>query len=312
MVHTDEVISVSSEQVGAISGPGQAGAVGHKGVLAHRGNIDLELVNQALGLQIPDLDALGGGGAQPVSVGGEHEGVDDVTSLKNVQALALGQVPKHGGTVLATGSAQRAIGGDGHGVQVASVALEVGAESAVGQRPDLDQLVPAGRHDDGGSLGRGEAHAGDPLGVALVLDGELAVAEGVPQLDGAVTGSRDDLSVVGAEGDGQDILGVIHEAAGAAATVDLPQTEGTVPGAGQGVLAIGGDHDVGDEVVVASEGATGIAVVALLAGKGPHKDGFVSGGRQDHGGVLGGSGDSRDPAAVAGQNTSQTQLLSHF
>ena len=31
-----------------------------------------------------------------------------------------------------------------------------------------------------------ESHAAHPLGVALVCDRELAVAEGVPELDGAV------------------------------------------------------------------------------------------------------------------------------
>jgi WD40 repeat protein len=41
-----------------------------------------------------------------------------------------------------------------------------------------------------------EANAGNPLGVALVGDGELAVTEGVPQLDGAVTGTGDDLTAL--------------------------------------------------------------------------------------------------------------------
>jgi hypothetical protein len=35
------------------------------------------------------LDALVGGGAQPVTVGGEHQGVDGRASVEAVQALAL-------------------------------------------------------------------------------------------------------------------------------------------------------------------------------------------------------------------------------
>lgn len=50
--------------------------------------------------------------------------------------------------------------------------------------------------------------------MALVLDLELALAEGVPELDGLVAGAGDDLSVVGAEGDGEDVLGVANEALG--------------------------------------------------------------------------------------------------
>lgn len=41
-----------------------------------------------------------GGGAQPVAVGGEGEGVDDVAGVQAVQALALCQVPQHRHAVL--------------------------------------------------------------------------------------------------------------------------------------------------------------------------------------------------------------------
>ena len=37
----------------------------------------------------PDLDAGAGGGTQPVSVGAEAQGVDDVTSVQRVQVLAF-------------------------------------------------------------------------------------------------------------------------------------------------------------------------------------------------------------------------------
>lgn len=89
-------------------------------------------------LQVPDLDGGLGGSAQPVAVGGEAQGVDDVTSVQGVQALALRQVPQHGNTILATGGAQGAIGGDSHGVDVASVADQVVLQLAVGQVPHLD------------------------------------------------------------------------------------------------------------------------------------------------------------------------------
>lgn len=200
--------------------------------------------------------------------------MDDLVGLEHVKALALREIPKHGNTVLAAGSAQRAVRGDGDGVDVAGVASKVGSQSAGVGSPYLDHLVPASRDDDGGR-GRGESHAGDPLGVAVLDDGELALTKGVPQLNGAVAGARDDLSVVGRKGNGENILGVADETACALASGNLPQAEGGVPRAGKGELAVNRHDDVGDEVVVATKSTTGVSVVALLAGEGPYNDGLV-------------------------------------
>ena len=105
----------------------------------------------------------------------------------------------------------------------------------------LDELVPAGRDDDG-VLGVGrEAHARDPLGVALVGDGVLAVAERVPELDGPVARAGDDLAVVGGERDGEDVVGVADKAAGGHTGGELPQAQGLVPRRGEGVGAVRGD-----------------------------------------------------------------------
>lgn len=115
---------------------------------------------------------------------------------------------------------------------------------------NLDNLVPSGGDDDGVEGVGGEADARDPLGVALVLDVELALSEGVPELDGAVTRSRNDLAVVGREGDGENVGGVTNEAAGGEAGVKVPETEGVVPRRRQSELSVGRDNNVGDEVVV--------------------------------------------------------------
>ena len=109
------------------------------------------------------------------------------------------------------------------------------------QKTHLDELVPAGR-DDHGVLGVGaEADARDPVGVALLGDGVLAVTEGVPQLDGLVPRAGDDLAVVGGEGDREDVVVVADEAAGGRAGGKLPKTEGLVPRGGEGVGAVGRD-----------------------------------------------------------------------
>ena len=91
----------------------------------------------ALGFQVEDLDAGGGGGAEPVPVRAEDEGVDDVTSLERVEVLALVKVPKHGDAVLAAGGSKRTIGGDRDGVDVAGVAVVVGLQLELRKLPDL-------------------------------------------------------------------------------------------------------------------------------------------------------------------------------
>ncbi len=77
--------------------------------------------------------------------------------------------------------------------------------------------------------------------MTLVSDGELAVAEGIPQLDGAVARARDDLTVVGREGHGEDIVSVADEGTGSCAGREFPETEGLVPGGGESVGTVGGD-----------------------------------------------------------------------
>ena len=106
----------------------------------HEAEVGHQAVHQALALQVPDLHRRLGRGAQPVAVGREAQRVDDVARVQGVEPLALGQVPQHGGAVLAAGRAQGAVRGDGDGIDVASVAEEVLPQLAVGQVPHLDGL----------------------------------------------------------------------------------------------------------------------------------------------------------------------------
>jgi hypothetical protein len=77
--------------------------------------------------------------------------------------------------------------------------------------------------------------------VSLLGDGELAVTEGVPELDGSIAGARDDLPVIGGEGDREDIVGVANESAGGSARRQLPQAESLVPGGGKGICTVRGN-----------------------------------------------------------------------
>jgi len=65
--------------------------------------------------------------------------------------------------------------------------------------------------------------------VALVSDGVLAVAKSVPELDGPIARTGNDLSVVCGEGNGEDIVGVADEAAGGDTSGEFPETKSLVP-----------------------------------------------------------------------------------
>lgn len=134
----DDVVGVTGEEGLAVSGPSQGNALGLAALLADGGELGLQLVDLALLLEVEDDDAAGGGSAEPVAVGGEDEGVDLVVGVEGVQVLGLVQVPEHGGTVLATGGAEGAIGGDGDGVDVAGVADVVGLQLAGVELPNLE------------------------------------------------------------------------------------------------------------------------------------------------------------------------------
>ena len=103
----------------------------------------------ALALKVEDLDARRGRRAEPVTVGGEDEGVDAIASLERVQVLALVEVPEHGDTILAAGGREGTIGRNRDGVDVAGVAVVVGLELELRELPHLkDEIMISIAADD--------------------------------------------------------------------------------------------------------------------------------------------------------------------
>lgn len=78
------VVGVTTEKGGAIGTPGKGDAVVLFGFWANHWKLWGKLSYNDLGFKVPDLDALLGGGAQPVSVGGEDKTVDDVVCFQTV------------------------------------------------------------------------------------------------------------------------------------------------------------------------------------------------------------------------------------
>ena len=93
----------------------------------------------------------------------------------------------------------------------------------------LDQFVPPSAHNDRVLRIRAEPHARHPLRMTLVGNGEFAVAQSVPELDGTIPRTGDDLAIVRGEGDGEDIIGMADEAAGGHTSSELPKAKCLVP-----------------------------------------------------------------------------------
>lgn len=305
LVDIDVTVGRSGEEHVAVRGPGQRGDPREsRDVLARLG----DLVDDALGLEIPDLDAVVGGGTEPVVLRGERQGVDGGAGGQRVQVLALVDVPEHGSAVLATRGDQGAVRGDGQGVDDTVVTHQVGSQLAVGQVPDLDDLVPAGGNDQWLLGGRRETDARDPVVVLVLLDGVLALTQGVPELDRLVATGRDDLSVVSGETNGEHVGLVRQERSDGLALVQVPQTQSLVPRTRQSVGTIGRQDNVGNSAVVATQSLAGIPVGLALRGQLPNNDLLVT-RRSDNSVRVGETGgDGGDTVSVSLKITSVDQL----
>lgn len=278
--------------------------------LSLRLEINLQILNNTLTLQIPDLNTILRGSTEPVPIRAEAKRVDNRTRVERVEPLPLSQIPEQDHPIFPTTRAEGPIRRDRHGVHIPTMAGERAPQLAVGEVPDLDRTVPRGRDNSGLERVGAEPHAADPVPMGLAVgDGVLALAESVPELDRAVPRGRDDLTVVDGEGDGEDVLGVANESAGGDAGGEVPEAKLAVPGAGEGELAVGGEDDVLDEVGVAGEAAAGDSVGLLVLGELPEDDGLVAGGGDDHVGVVDGGGDGGDHVGVGPHGATENESL---
>jgi len=139
---TDDIVGVSSVKSLTITAPRKRNTLGVGSkplgeVGKEIGNSFVQVGNEALGIQVPDLDGRAGSRAEPVTVRGEDESVDDVSGFERAKVLTLIQVPQHGDAVLSTRSTEGTVRGDSHGVDVTRVTGQVGNQFAVLEVPDL-------------------------------------------------------------------------------------------------------------------------------------------------------------------------------
>lgn len=176
--------------------------------------------------------------------------MDDISGLESIETFSFAQVPQHCDGVFPARCTERSIRGDSDAVEVTAVSGEVADELAVHEFPHLNDVIPPAGNDQfvlGDALGtiwRREANAGDPVSVAILDDVVLAHSQGIPKLDGLVTGSGDDLTIVLGEGNGENVLGVSKEPASGISGVKVPKAESSVPGSREGKESIRRDLNV--------------------------------------------------------------------
>jgi len=196
---------------------------------------------------------------------------------------ALAQIPEHSLTVLSATGGERSVWADGDGVDVSGVTAEVVLEAKVAQVPHFERLVPRAGDDDWVLGGWRELHGAYPLVVAvLALLAPFELAQSVPELDGLVSAGRDDLSVVGREGNGEYVVLVAGESGGGDTSFEVPKSEGLVPRSRDSELTARADNDVRDEVVVALQSLHWVSVHITVSVEVPDDEGLVSGGRDEH------------------------------
>ena len=83
MPDTDDVIRVTREEGGTISAPTNRQTVGIRVLsLTQLREFRTEVINNGLGLEIPDLDTVSGSSTEPVTVGREGKSVDERSSSR--------------------------------------------------------------------------------------------------------------------------------------------------------------------------------------------------------------------------------------
>jgi len=238
--------------------------------------------------------------------------VDLFAGIKAVKMLGLVEIPEHGGAVLATRSTEGTVRGDSDSVDISSVPGMVGLNAARRELPDLNQFIPSSRDNHGVLRVWRETDAGNPVGMSLVSDGELAVTKGVPELNGTVPRPRHDLTVIGGKRNTQDIVVVANKAAGGLTGGEFPQTEGPVPRGRESIRAVGRDDTIRNNMRVTLEASLRNTVANIVASKIPDDQSLIARSGQEHVGVLEGSSKGRDPVAMPFKGSTQNHLFSHF
>ena len=245
-----------------------------------------ELVNELLGRQVINSDTLLSTNENPEDSGGEEDAVDGGLGVALIKMLSINEIPDVDLSVSATGGEESSAGSNIEAVDLSLVANEGVHQAHGGVIPDLDGSIPGGRDDNRSLHVVVESDAGNPVGVLVLLDSELANTLDVPNLDLLINGAGSNLPVVRGESDGHDILGVTEEGLSSLTNSEVPESDGTIPRGREGKSGVGGEINVGDEVGVSLQNLLGLAVLLGSVSirhvlEVPHDEGLISSTRKE-------------------------------
>lgn len=191
--------------------------------------ISLEFVDELLGRQVVDSDTFFSTNDDPEDSGGEDDAVNRRLGIALIEMLAINEVPDVDLTISATRGEE-----SGSGCNIEAVDLSLVADESVHQRhggvvPDLDGSIPRGRDDNRSLHVVVESDAGNPVGVLVLLNGELADTLNVPNLNLLINGAGSDLPVIRGESDSHNIFGVTEESLSGLSSSEVPESDGTIP-----------------------------------------------------------------------------------
>lgn len=213
-------------------------------------------VDELLGGEVIDTDAIFGTNNNPEDTGSEDDAVDWRFSITLIKMLSINKVPYVNLTVSATGGEESSSTGDIEAVDLSLVANESVHQGHGGVVPNLDSSIPRSRDDNRSLQVIIVSDAGNPVGMSVLLNSEFTNTMDVPNLKVFIDGSRSDLSVIGRERNREDIFGVTNESLSGFTSLEVPKTDGRVPGRGEAETGVLRDINVGDEVRVASENSS--------------------------------------------------------
>lgn len=284
---SDEVVGPSGEEELSRGVPGEGGTLDFLLLFLSSGGVlwlGFVLVEGLVAWEIEDLDTGFGTNDEPVHLLGEENAVNWGVSLGLGDGRSLNEVPDHGDSVFTSRGKIFSIGWDVKGVNLSLVSVEGVHERHGVVVPDLDGSVPGSRYNDWGLGVVVELNGRYPVGVSVFLNGELALSNGVPDLESLVSTSRGDLSVVWRHVDGEDISGVADKSLGGLTLLQVPESESSVPGSREAVSSLSGKADFLDEVGVSLEDLSWLSPFLVLVGlvllfNVPNHERLVSGSR---------------------------------
>jgi len=186
-------------------------------------------VDEFLVWEIVDLDTLFGTDNEPIELGGEQDNVNWGFSVDLFEMSSFNQVPDVDFTVSTTGGDEVGVWCKIKSVDLSFVSNESVLEGHDGVIPNLNGLIPGSRDDDWLLDIVEVSDAGNPVGVLVLVNGELADTVDVPNLEVLIDGTGGDLSIIWGEGDRKDIFGVTDKSLSGLSSLKVPESDGTIP-----------------------------------------------------------------------------------